>query len=57
MRFSNAKYPLKWLLRHLTALNVKLLVEYSGVIRSKTQSKESIQLNETHNVACPELGS
>jgi hypothetical protein len=33
-------------LRDLAALNVKLLVDFSGVIRSKTQSKKPIQLNE-----------
>jgi hypothetical protein len=40
-RFSSTKYPLKWLLRDLAALNIKLW--------SNTQSKEPIQLNE-HNV-------
>ena len=40
---------LMWLLRDLAALNVKLLVDFSGVIRSKMQSKEPIQLNE-HSV-------
>ena len=37
---------LMWLLRNLAALNVKLLVDFSGIIRSKMQLKESIQLNE-----------
>jgi hypothetical protein len=37
---------LMWLLRDLAALNVKLLVDFSGIIRSKMQLKESIQLNE-----------
>jgi hypothetical protein len=45
-RFSRANYPQKWLLRYLAALNAKLLVDFSGVIRSTMQSKESIQLNE-----------
>jgi hypothetical protein len=30
-------------------LNVKLLIDFSGVIRSKTESKEWIQLNK-HSV-------
>ena len=46
MRFSSAKYPLKCLLQDLVALNIKLLVDFSVVIRSKTRSKEPMQLNE-----------
>ena len=37
---------LMWLLRDLAVLNVKLLVDFSGIIHSKMQLKESIQLNE-----------
>jgi hypothetical protein len=51
----------KGVLWDLATLNVKLLVDYSGVIRSKTQSKERIQLNERsvdlENVAWAPLGS
>ena len=45
-RFSGAKCLLKWLLQDLAALNVKWLVDFSDVISSKTESDESIQLNE-----------
>jgi hypothetical protein len=45
-RFSIAKCLLKWLLRDLAALNIKLPVDFSGVIGLKTQSRKSIQLNE-----------
>ena len=37
---------LMWFLRNLTTLNIKLLVDFSGIIRSKMQLKESIQLKE-----------
>ena len=59
-RFSGAKCPLKWLLQDLAALNVKWLVDFSDVISSKTESNESIQLNERRvdldNIARAPLG-